>query len=509
MKRFFVVLVTFFALIAGGDRRVIAVENPNLTANNKIGIHVLDPNEVMEAAKLVNGDTGAWGYVTVPIQATDRNREKWIRFMRQAAENRVIPIVRVATVVSGLHWDEPNNYDLVDFANFLNDLPWPTKNRYVVIFNEVNRADEYGGYVSPEKYADTLMNAMTIFKERSADFFILPAGMDNAAASNGESLHWRSYWERVVARQPEILEKIDGWTSHAYPNPGFRGRPTDRTDRSIASFRFELDFVSRRTDRDLPVFITETGWDMSVVDERVAASYLKTAHDQVWNDPRIVAITPFLLRAGAGPFVGFSFLDMNGQPREVYQVWRSLAVKGEPVLNQEVLEEIKQGGVVSETKDSSESIFERFELVDWEGVWLWLARILGLNRDRVAHEEVVEIGGRKYWVEVADTNDERIRGLSGRSRLKDNEGMLFVFENKDRYAFWMKEMRFDIYIVWISSGKVVGIDNASYATPYKRIWPNEEVDMVLEVVDIEGIKIGDEIKRFEVRGEVDLEAKID
>jgi len=200
---------------------------------------------------------------------------------------------------------------------------------------------------------------------------------------------------------------------------------------------------------------------------------------------------------------------MNGQPREVYQVWRSLAVKGEPVLNQEVLEEIKQGGVVSETKDSSESIFERFELVDWEGVWLWLARILGLNRDRVAHEEMVEIGGRKYWVEVADTNDERIRGLSGRSRLKDDEGMLFVFENKDRYAFWMKEMRFDIYIVWISSGKVVGIDNASYATPYKRIWPNEEVDMVLEVVDVEGIKIGDEIKRFEVRDEVDLEAKID
>src|SRR5690606_18446325 len=115
MKRFFVVLVTFFALIAGGGGRVIAVEDPNLTANNKIGIHVLDPNEVMEAAKLVNGEDGAWGYVTVPIQATDRNREKWIRFMRQAAENRVIPIVRVATVVSGLHWDEPNNYDLVDF----------------------------------------------------------------------------------------------------------------------------------------------------------------------------------------------------------------------------------------------------------------------------------------------------------------------------------------------------------------------------------------------------------
>jgi hypothetical protein len=33
--------------------------------------------------------------------------------------------------------------------------------------------------------------------------------------------------------------------------------------------------------------------------------------------------------------------------------------------------------------------------------------------------------------------------------------------------------------------------------------------MVLEVVDVEGIKIGDEIKRFEVRDEVDLEAKID
>ena len=71
MKRFFVVLVTFFALIAGGGGRVIAVEDPNLTDNNKIGIHVLDPNEVMEAAKLVNGEDGAWGCLLYTSDAAD------------------------------------------------------------------------------------------------------------------------------------------------------------------------------------------------------------------------------------------------------------------------------------------------------------------------------------------------------------------------------------------------------------------------------------------------------
>ena len=34
-------------------------------------------------------------------------------------------------------------------------------------------------------------------------------------------------------------------------------------------------------------------------------------------------------------------------------------------------------------------------------------------------------------------------------------GRLFVFENSERFRFWMKEMQFPLDIVWISSGCVV------------------------------------------------------
>ena len=38
----------------------------------------------------------------------------------------------------------PNEYDLIDFANFLNQLPWPVNNRYVIIYNEPNQENEWG-----------------------------------------------------------------------------------------------------------------------------------------------------------------------------------------------------------------------------------------------------------------------------------------------------------------------------------------------------------------------------
>ncbi|KKT35720.1 MAG: hypothetical protein UW23_C0012G0027, partial [Candidatus Collierbacteria bacterium GW2011_GWA1_44_12] len=123
------------------------------------------------------------------IQSTDRDRIKWQKFLDKCKELKVIPLIRVATVPEGLSWVEPNDYDLIDFANFLGDLKWPLANRYVIFFNEVNRSDEYGGLVNPEIYADILANAYDIFKNVSTDFFILPAGLDNAAPNAKGYIH--------------------------------------------------------------------------------------------------------------------------------------------------------------------------------------------------------------------------------------------------------------------------------------------------------------------------------
>lgn len=308
-----------------------AFYDPLTVPNNKIGIHILFPGEIHEAARLVNQQNKAsWGYVTIPIQATDRNRPKWQEFLDKCKEEKIIPILRIATAPSGSNWEKPNNFDLIDFANFLNDLIWPTGNRYIVIFNEVNRSDEYGGLANPESYADILSNSATIFKSRSADFYILPAGLDNAAINRNGSLSWRTFLSRMYRHDPDIFNKIDGWTSHAYPNPDFSVRPDESGYNKIDSFKYDLEYLRKFTKKQLPVFITETGWSDKYLSENQIAYYYKYAFSKVWSDPRVVAVTPFLLNAQEGPFIEFSFIKKNNQEKSFAKTLSELAEKGFP-----------------------------------------------------------------------------------------------------------------------------------------------------------------------------------
>lgn len=377
--RNFIYLTLIIGLILSLPAKTMAISDPRLVTNNKMGVHVLDPSEIKEAAELINGgENGAWGYLTVPIQSNDRNRNKWSEFMKRCRELRVIPIIRVATVPEGSNWIIPNNFDLIDFANFLNELDWPTTNRYVIIFNEVNHGNEYGGLVSPEHYAQILVNAINIFKERNENFFILPSAMDNATISTGVSIYWKEYLLRMYRERPDVFNLIDGWNSHAYPSPAFSGRVTDRTDKSIRSFESDLRFIQGLGAREIPIFITETGWDISNLGEDKVANNFDRAFAEVWNQKNIIAVTPFLLRAGEGPFVKFSLIRKDGTKTKVYETLKGLAkIKGEPEISGE---QKKVNISVIENKDSLESNSDWFKLSlsSWKKIWselmIWLTK---------------------------------------------------------------------------------------------------------------------------------------
>jgi len=71
----------------------------------------------------------------------------------------------------------------------------------------------------------------------------------------------------------------------------------------------------------------------------------------------------------------------------------------------------------------------------------------------------ITINDKVFDVEIADTPDERAKGLSDRDSLDQNSGMLFIFEQKGVVpSFWMKDMRFNIDIIWIGDGKIIGIE---------------------------------------------------
>jgi hypothetical protein len=336
MKKFFALL--FFSLIfLGSSSQAFAIYDPLTLPNNKFGIHILFPAELPKAAELVNSSGGDWGYITIPIQAGDKDIVKWQSFFDECRSRHIIPIVRLAT--EGNYFDKSTwrvgrDSDILDFANFLNSLSWPTKNRYVIVFNEVNRADEWEGKADPGRYATLLSYAVTVFKSKNPSFFIISAGMDNASITDGKTYNEYDFFTQMDKAVPGIFNQIDGFASHAYPNPAFSQPPSARTSRSISSFSFEEQTLDSLSNKKLPIFITETGWDQAAVSQSTAGNYFKTAVSSVWTDPRIIAITPFLLQSGPGPFQKFSFLDQNGSPNDVFRSYQSIPkTRGTPPVN--------------------------------------------------------------------------------------------------------------------------------------------------------------------------------
>src|SRR4051812_21812815 len=65
------------------------------------------------------------------------------------------------------------------------------------------------------------------------------------------------------------------------------------------------------------------------------------------------------------------------------------------------------------------------------------------------------VNDKKISLILAKSEKEKVKGLSGRKSIKDNEGMLFVFDKKDKYPFWMKGMQFPIDIIYIDDNRVV------------------------------------------------------
>ncbi len=95
---------------------------------------------------------------------------------------------------------------------------------------------------------------------------------------------------------------------------------------------------------------------------------------------------------------------------------------------------------------------------------------------------IIKIGATPLKVEVADNPREWQRGLSNRTEMVADRGMLFVFDKPDRYGFWMKEMNFPLDIAWIDrERKIIHILSNVATSSYPEIYyPEGEALFVLE-----------------------------
>lgn len=63
----------------------------------------------------------------------------------------------------------------------------------------------------------------------------------------------------------------------------------------------------------------------------------------------------------------------------------------------------------------------------------------------------VELGGQRFLVEIADSDEERARGLMFRDTLARDRGMLFLFERQEPQAFWMRNTRIPLDIFYFDA----------------------------------------------------------
>jgi len=326
----FLIVAVLFHLLAGTAQ---AIYDPLSVPNNKFGIHVADPNDISKVKELVNSSQGDWGYVTLVIPENERKPDVWQPVFNRMKKDHIIPIVRLATRVEGGSWMKPTLTDANVWVNFLKNLPWPTKNRYIIIFNEPNHAKEWGGEISPNEYADVLVTYAQALKRASEDFFILPAGLDASAPNSRDTMDEELFLRWMIAREPQLAGVIDGWTSHSYPNPGFSGSPYAQGRGTLRTFEWELGLLANLgIYKNLPVFITETGWAHSRLSPDQVSEYLTIASQTAWNHPKIAAVTPFLFNYQDSLFSMFSWLHLvTREPYSFYRSYQQIAkVRGEP-----------------------------------------------------------------------------------------------------------------------------------------------------------------------------------
>ena len=134
----------------------------------------------------------------------------------------------------------------------------------------------------------------------------------------------------------------------------------------------------------------------------------------------------------------------------------------------------------------------------------FVSRIGFAKQIKYEHADVKTSSGIEIPVEVADTSRKRSLGLGKRTELKKDWGMLFVFENSKKHRFWMKDMQFDLDIIWLDNYRIVHIlRNVQPAISGEKptiLEPPQPAKFVLEIASGRaselGLKQGDFLKYF-------------
>jgi uncharacterized protein len=136
---------------------------------------------------------------------------------------------------------------------------------------------------------------------------------------------------------------------------------------------------------------------------------------------------------------------------------------------------------------------------------LWLILLIGIvfmslfisNRVFSPAKNILTIHNTIWTVEIADTDQARVNGLSNRATLEPKHGLLFIFEDINPKYFWMKDMLMPIDMIFFNENwEIVLIESRVEPKTFPKIFGNTVMSKyVLEInageADSFDLKLGD------------------
>ncbi len=137
-------------------------------------------------------------------------------------------------------------------------------------------------------------------------------------------------------------------------------------------------------------------------------------------------------------------------------------------------------------------------LMKWSGAILAFCIIFQIFFSNTSLKKTtITVGERTYVLEKLVTEEEKVKGLSGRANLSADKGLLFVFEKPSMTGFWMKEMNFPISIIWLDEKcTVTGFKQNATPDSYPEVfYPQQLSKYVIEINPVStGLEIGTKLK---------------
>ncbi len=350
--------------------------SPTPVPPTKLGLHLLLddgrnvwPEEIWPAhLQAARDQLGPGGYVLELIRVDDLDITRWQVFLDHCTALDLRPILRLATTFDQTagYWvaplaDPDGGYAQVarDYAAFVAGLRWPTPKHPVIVGNEPNHGDEWGGRADPAAYARFLADVADALHTADPEVLVLNAPLDPYSPdTNGQPfingftyVDSERFLDEMRATVADVFTRLDAWGSHAYPTGPLANGPWDQTfqidrlngganpnhveppaglfNRGINGYAWELYKLERLGVRDLEVWITETGW-------RHAETTDSTATDGGRGWPPVASVAQWIGlaldgnggRYPAWPEAGWTpwrhdprvravvFFAFNGAPRE-------------------------------------------------------------------------------------------------------------------------------------------------------------------------------------------------